>query len=74
MSFSYQYLIAAAGLALLSSVTNAQVGVAAGKAKSLLACFVTSGGAPTLRPEGYTELLGDIVIAVRSRRAHVMTL
>jgi len=33
-----------------------------GSANSLFACVATAAGTPELRPEGYTELVGDIVI------------
>jgi hypothetical protein len=42
---------------------SAQVGVINGSANSLLACVATAAGTPELRPEGYTELAGDIVIS-----------
>jgi len=32
-------------------------------ANSLLSCFATAAGTPELRPEGYTELAGDIMIS-----------
>jgi len=49
-------------LAVMAFAANAQVGVANGSANSLLACVATAAGTPELRPEGYTELAGDIVI------------
>jgi len=49
--------------ALMACAANAQVGVATGSANSLLACVATAAGTPELRPEGYTELAGDIVIS-----------
>ena len=50
-------------LAVLAFSASAQVGVATGSANSLLACVATAAGTPELRPEGYTELAGDIVIS-----------
>ena len=50
-------------LAVMAIAANAQVGVANGSANSLLACTATAAGTPELRPEGYTELAGDIVIS-----------
>jgi len=50
-------------LAVMAGAASAQVGVANGSANSLLACNATAAGTPELRPEGYTELAGDIVIS-----------
>jgi len=50
-------------LAVMACAASAQVGVANGSANSLLACVATAAGTPELRPEGYTELAGDIVIS-----------
>jgi hypothetical protein len=50
-------------LAVMAFSASAQVGVANGSATSLLACVATAAGTPELRPEGYTELAGDIVIS-----------
>jgi hypothetical protein len=50
-------------LAVMAFSASAQVGVANGSANSLLACVATAAGTPELRPEGYTELAGDIVIS-----------
>jgi len=52
-------------LAVMAGAASAQVGVAAagGSANSLLACNATAAGTPELRPEGFTELVGDIVIS-----------
>jgi hypothetical protein len=47
----------------MAGAASAQVGVANGSANSLLACVATAAGTPELRPEGYTELAGDIVIS-----------
>jgi hypothetical protein len=50
-------------IAVMAFAASAQVGVAIGSANSLLACVATAAGTPELRPEGYTELAGDIVIS-----------
>jgi len=50
-------------IAVMAFAANAQIGVANGSANSLLACNATAAGTPELRPEGYTELAGDIVIS-----------
>jgi len=49
-------------LAFMAFTASAQVGVISGSATSLLACVATAAGTPEMRPEGYTELAGDIVI------------
>jgi len=54
---------ALAVLALMAGAASAQVGTASGSAGSLFACTATAAGTPELRPEGYTELAGDIVIS-----------
>jgi len=56
--------IALAVIALMAFAASAQVGVAtAGGPNSTFACNQTAAGNPQLRPEGYTELVGDIVIS-----------
>lgn len=50
-------------LAVMACAASAQVGVATGSANSLLACTAAAAGTPELRPEGFTELTGDIVIS-----------
>lgn len=52
-------------LAMMAFVASAQVGVATsgGSANSAFACNATAAGTPQLRPEGFTELTGDIVIS-----------
>ena len=57
-------------MALLSGLANAQIGtrVAPGFANSNLSCNALVGGTPQLRPEGYTELLGDIYITCTGGR------
>jgi len=57
-----RWFIALAILAMLVGAASAQVGAPTGSANAPLACTALAGAIPTLRPEGYTELLGDIVI------------
>jgi hypothetical protein len=54
--------ILAAGLAFAPHA-SAQVGEGTGSANSLLVCIDVSAVDPELRPEGYTELLGDVVLS-----------
>src|SRR5664279_5514527 len=49
-------------LALLASQSEAQVGTISGPAHSLLACSASVPAPTILRQEGFSELLGDIVI------------
>ena len=58
-----RWILALAVLALMAGAASAQVGVATGSANSLLACVANAAGTPELRPEGLTELVGDIVIS-----------
>ena len=58
-----RWFIALAVLALMAGAASAQVGVANGTATSVLACVAAAAGTPELRPEGYTELAGDILIS-----------
>jgi len=57
-----RWLIALAVLALMAGAASAQVGVASGTASGALQCTAEAAGTPELRPEGYTELTGDILI------------
>ena len=57
-----RYLTVPAVLALMAGAASAQIGVATGSAGSLFACTASAAAIPELRPEGYTELVGDIVI------------
>jgi hypothetical protein len=50
-------------LAMMACVASAQVGMTSGSANSSLLCSATGAGIPELRPEGYTELAGDIIIS-----------
>jgi hypothetical protein len=58
-----RWLTVLAVIAVMAFAASAQVGVATGSANSVLACNATAAGTPELRPEGYTELVGDIVIS-----------
>lgn len=58
-----RYLISFVILIYNPILSNAQIGVATGQANSLLSCIATAADTPELRPEGYTELAGDIVIS-----------
>jgi hypothetical protein len=60
-----RWIIVLAVLAFVAFTASAQVGVAAvnGSANSAFACNATAAGTPQLRPEGFTELVGDIVIS-----------
>jgi len=52
-------------LAVMAGAASAQVGVAQanGSANGVLACVANAAGTPELRPESYTELIGDILIS-----------
>ena len=60
-----RWFTALAVVALMAVAANAQVGTITpgGSANSLLACVATAAGTPEMRPEGYSELAGDIVIS-----------
>ena len=59
-----RFLLSLAVFFSTSVLANAQIGVISNPptANSLLICSATAAGTPELRPEGYTELAGDIVI------------
>jgi len=57
-----RWLTVLAVIAVLAFSASAQVGSATGSAGAPLACTASAAGTPTLRPEGYTELVGDILI------------
>jgi hypothetical protein len=50
-------------IAVMAFAASAQVGTISGSSAGGLACTATAGGTPEMRPEGFTELAGDIVIA-----------
>ncbi|MBV9505718.1 MAG: hypothetical protein JO323_12015, partial [Acidobacteriia bacterium] len=54
-----RWITALAGLALFAGLASAQVGGGGG---TQLTCSVNTSNTPTLRSEGITELVGDIVI------------
>jgi len=59
-----RWFIALAVIALMAFAASAQVGVANGAgSNSAFACNATAAGSPQLRPEGFAELVGDIVIS-----------
>jgi hypothetical protein len=55
-------LLGIAIILILAGRANAQIGVINGPANSPLSCTASPAGTALLRPEGYTELVGDIVI------------
>ncbi len=56
-------ILALAGVALFTGLASAQVGTPTGPPTGAFTCSTTNGAVtPTLRTEGYTELVGDIVI------------
>jgi len=58
-----KWILALAVVALFAGLASAQVGVATGPPTGTFTCSTTNGAVtPTLRTEGYTELVGDIVI------------
>lgn len=57
-----RWLTVLAVLAVMASIGSAQVGVSLGSANNALICTATGAGIPEMRPEGYTELAGDILI------------
>ena len=62
MAGLHRWFVAAAILALSTGLARAQVGVKTGPANSPLTCSAYAAGTPELRPEGYTEPAGNIVI------------
>jgi hypothetical protein len=50
-------------IAVMAIAASAQVGTISGSSAGALACVATAGGTPEMRPEGFTELAGDIVIS-----------
>jgi len=62
-----RWFTALAVLALMVGAASAQVGTATGglpgSSAGALACVATAAGTPELRPEGFTELAGDIIIS-----------
>jgi hypothetical protein len=59
-----RWFFTAALLALSTAPASAQVGIKSGlPSGGPLFCMATAADTPELRPEGYTELLGDIMIS-----------
>src|ERR1039457_6474374 len=56
-------LLGIAIILILAGRTKAQIGVIDGPGYSIFSCMATAAGAPELSPEGYTELVGDILIS-----------
>jgi large repetitive protein len=57
------WLFAGAVLALAPGLLSAQIGSIVGQPDAPLSCSASAAGVPLLRPEGYTELLGDVFIS-----------
>jgi len=57
-----RWLTVLAVIAVMAFAASAQVGIATGSAGGPLTCSASAAGTPTLRPEGFTELVGDIII------------
>jgi len=58
-----RWLTVLAVIAVLAFTASAQIGGGTtGSANAALSCNATAGGTPELRPEGFTELAGDILI------------
>ena len=62
MTGFHRWFVAAAVFVLSASLASAQVGIQTGGPFGPLACTASVAGTPEIRPEGYTEVLGDIVI------------
>jgi len=58
-----KWILALAVVALFAGLASAQVGISDGPPSGAFTCSTTNGSVtPTLRTEGYTEQVGDIVI------------
>ena len=57
-----RWFIALAVLALVAGLANAQIGIAGSTTAGPLTCTANGASIPQIRSEGYTELLGDILI------------
>jgi hypothetical protein len=57
-----RWFIALAVLALAAGLASAQVGIAGSTSAGALTCTANGASIPQLRAEGYTELVGDILI------------
>jgi hypothetical protein len=58
-----RWFIALAVLALAAGLASAQIGTAGSGSAGALSCTANGAGIPQLRVEGFTELLGDILIS-----------
>src|ERR1035438_9316109 len=58
-----RWFIALAVPALMVGVASGQVGISGGSQAGPLACSANAASTPQLRQEGFTELLGDILIS-----------
>jgi len=58
-----RWFIALSVLALMAGLASAQVGVSNGSTNPQLSCQANAAATPVVRLEGYTELLGDILIS-----------
>jgi len=57
-----RWLTVLAVIAVMAFTASAQIGSGPGSSGAALSCTATAGGTPELRPEGFTELAGDILI------------
>src|ERR1039457_4721967 len=58
-----RWFIALAVLALMAGLASAQIGAAGSGTAGALTCTANGAAIPQLRVEGFTELLGDILIS-----------
>jgi hypothetical protein len=58
-----RWFIALAVLALMAGLASAQVGLGGSTTAGLLTCNANYGSLPQVRAEGYTELVGDVLIS-----------
>ena len=69
-----KWFIVLAVIACMAGVASAQVGIATpnGSTSAELVCSANGAGVPFLRPEGFTELVGDIVITCTGGPAYTV--
>ncbi len=58
-----RWFTALAVLALMAGLASAQIGIAGSTTAGALSCTANGASIPQLRAEGYTELVGDILIS-----------
>ena len=58
-----RWFIALAVLALMAGLASAQIGIQGSTSAGSLSCTANGASIPQLRAEGYTELVGDILIS-----------